>query len=106
MFTAGAEGYHTFRIPALVVATDGTLLAFCEGRKHGGRDYHALYLVLKRSTDNGATWGDLQLLVGDDEHTMHNPTAVVDRDTGPVRGGLVCLNSAARFDKWNHAAVR
>ena len=22
------------------------------------------------------------------------------------RGGLVCLNSAARFDKWNHAAVR
>ena len=23
-----------------------------------------------------------------------------------VRGGLVCLNSAARFDKWNHAAVR
>ena len=22
------------------------------------------------------------------------------------RGGLVCLNSAARFDKWNRAAVR
>ena len=36
------------------------------------------------------------------------------RDTGyamrlpanEVRGGLVCLNSAARFDKWNRAAVR
>ena len=26
------------------------------------------------------------------------------RDKG--RGGLVCLNSAARFDKWNRAAVR
>ena len=25
---------------------------------------------------------------------------------GGYRGGLVCLNSAARFDKWNHAAVR
>ena len=23
-----------------------------------------------------------------------------------MRGGLVCLNSAARFDKWNRAAVR
>ena len=23
-----------------------------------------------------------------------------------ARGGLVCLNSAARFDKWNRAAVR
>ena len=26
--------------------------------------------------------------------------------TEVLRGGLVCLNSAARFDKWNHAAVR
>ena len=25
---------------------------------------------------------------------------------GTYRGGLVCLNSAARFDKWNRAAVR
>ena len=25
---------------------------------------------------------------------------------GILRGGLVCLNSAARFDKWNRAAVR
>ena len=25
---------------------------------------------------------------------------------GGLRGGLVCLNSAARFDKWNRAAVR
>ena len=23
-----------------------------------------------------------------------------------TRGGLVCLNSAARFDKWSRAAVR
>ena len=27
-------------------------------------------------------------------------------DETEQRGGLVCLNSAARFDKWNHAAVR
>ena len=30
-------------------------------------------------------------------------TDVVKNDE---RGGLVCLNSAARFDKWNRAAVR
>ena len=30
-----------------------------------------------------------------------------DQDNGfAARGGLVCLNSAARFDKWNRAAVR
>ena len=27
-------------------------------------------------------------------------------DSALYRGGLVCLNSAARFDKWNRAAVR
>ena len=30
----------------------------------------------------------------------------MDRHDGENRGGLVCLNSAARFDKWNRAAVR
>ena len=33
VFTSGAEGYHTFRIPGLVVAGDGTILAFAEGRR-------------------------------------------------------------------------
>lgn len=31
LFTSGQEGYHTFRIPALAVTTQGTLLAFAEG---------------------------------------------------------------------------
>src|SRR4051812_9140164 len=32
VFTAGQEGYHTYRIPTVVRAKDGMLLAFCEGR--------------------------------------------------------------------------
>ena len=84
LFTAGAEGYHTFRIPSLVVATDGAILAFCEGRKHGVHDYQALYVLLKRSADNGVTWEPMQVLAGDGQRTHHNPTAVVDRDTGTV----------------------
>ena len=46
VFTSGTLGYHTFRIPALAVAADGSILAFCEGRKHGQDDFHANYLVL------------------------------------------------------------
>jgi len=32
---SGADGYHTYRIPSLIVSKKGTLLAFCEGRKDG-----------------------------------------------------------------------
>ncbi len=84
VFTSGTEGYHTFRLPALAVAPDGTILAFCEGRRDGREDYRANYLVLKRSTDNGVTWGDLQLLAGNPDYTMNNPTVVVDRDTNTI----------------------
>jgi sialidase-1 len=59
LFSSGTEGYHTFRIPSVAVANDGTILAICEGRKDGQDDYEAKALVVKRSTDNGATWGDL-----------------------------------------------
>ena len=38
-----------------------------------------------------------------DDPLMAGGTAVDNRHD---RGGLVCLNSAARFDKWNRAAVR
>ena len=36
---------------------------------------------------------------------LRGPEEVVNL-WGTQRGGLVCLNSAARFDKWNRAAVR
>ena len=84
LFSSGTEGYHTFRIPSVAVANDGTILAICEGRKDGQDDYEAKALVVKRSTDNGATWGDLQLIVSDPELTMNNPTVVVDRQTGTI----------------------
>ncbi len=85
VFVSGTDGYHTYRIPALVVSKKGTLLAFCEGRKTSRSDHGDLDLVLKRSTDNGKTWGK-QILVheegGESKITIGNPCPVVDQSTG------------------------
>lgn len=78
VWTAGQEGYHTFRIPAAIVAPDGTLLAFCEGRKNSRSDAGDIDLVVKRSNDGGKTWGKLRIISDDGENTIGNPCPVVD----------------------------
>src|ERR1035437_6788136 len=55
VFVSGQGGYHTYRIPALIVTSNQTLLAFCEGRKHSRSDTGDIDLLLKRSTDSGKT---------------------------------------------------
>src|SRR5262245_3435083 len=65
VFTAGKDGYHTYRIPSAIVSPKGTVLAFCEGRKKGTSDAGDIDLVLKRSFDGGLTW-QAQQLVWDD----------------------------------------
>jgi sialidase-1 len=33
LHVSGRDGYHTYRIPSVIVTKQGTVLAFCEGRK-------------------------------------------------------------------------
>ncbi|MHC4750082.1 MAG: exo-alpha-sialidase [Planctomycetota bacterium] len=87
VYRSGQNGYHTYRIPALVVTTRGTILAFCEGRKTGRSDHGDIDLLLKRSTDKGRTWSSQQIVHeegGSKKVTIGNPCAVVDSDTGMV----------------------
>lgn len=84
VYTAGSGGYHTFRIPSIIVTRQGTLLAFCEGRKQGRGDAGNIDLVLRRSTDQGKTWSDLQVVWDDAENTCGNPAPVVDQQTGRI----------------------
>jgi len=84
LFISGQDGYHTYRIPALAVTTQGTVLAFCEGRKNTGGDSGDIDLLVKRSADHGRTWSAQQIVWDDAGNTCGNPCAVVDRDTGTV----------------------
>ncbi|MGW5464676.1 exo-alpha-sialidase [Streptomyces sp. NPDC003996] len=85
LFKASQDpGYACFRIPAIVKTTDGTLLAFAEGRVLNCGDAADIDIVVKRSTDGGRTWGPLQVVNEGAGNTHGNPAPIVDRATGRV----------------------
>lgn len=84
LFTSGKEGYKRYRIPALIVAPDNSLLAFCEGRADGGGLTGNIDLILKRSNDSGRTWGPVERIMDDGPNTLGNPCPVIDRSTGVI----------------------
>jgi len=84
VFVPGDEGYFRYRIPAVIRAANGDLLAFCEGRKLSGDDHGDVDLVMKRSTDNGRSWGPLEIIWDDGANTCGNPCPVLDRTTGTL----------------------
>ncbi len=84
VYVGGQDGYHTYRIPAAILTSKGTLLAFCEGRRAGRGDAGNIDLLLKRSIDGGKTWGKTQVVWDDAENTCGNPCPVVDAKTGTI----------------------
>ena len=84
LFKSGEGGYYCYRIPALVVTTRGTVLAFCEARKHNCNDHGDIDLVMRRSRDGGRTWGKARVIADDGAHTVGNPCPVLDRKSGTI----------------------
>jgi sialidase-1 len=87
VFQNDSDGYKVFRIPAVIKAANGDLLAFCEAR--AGGDASEIDLVSRRSTDDGQTWQALQVVQESDDFrelfandappiTIGNPAPVVD----------------------------
>lgn len=84
IFESGTDGYHTFRIPAMIHTNRGIILAFAEGRKGGTSDTGDIDLVMKRSVDGGNSWSELQIVWDDEANTCGNPAPVIDRNTGAI----------------------
>jgi sialidase-1 len=78
------EGYAYYRSPALAIAANGYVLAFCEARKDSPADNGKIDIVVKRSKDNGLTWGKRHLVAADGLNTVGNPCPIVDSQTGTV----------------------
>jgi sialidase-1 len=82
-FVPKTDGFKSIRIPSVVVTNKGTILAFAEGRA-ANADQAQNKIILKRSTDNGATWLAVQTVHDDGANSLNNPTAIVERETGRV----------------------
>ena len=93
-FVTQQDRYYRFRIPGMIVAQDGSVLLFAEGRRGEGsdprRDENApIDLVMRRSTDNGRTWEPMVVLdsgfrPNGDLVDFADPTPVLDTTTGTV----------------------
>jgi sialidase-1 len=84
LFQQKTGGYACYRIPAIVHATNGMVLAFAEGRVADCGDDGDIDLVLRRSSDGGKTWGPLQVVSEGNGNTHGNPVPIVDQKTGRI----------------------
>ena len=84
VFKSGNDGYNCFRIPTVIKAKNGTILAFAEGRKKSCSDTGDVDLVYKKSYDNGITWSSLKVIWDDGANTCGNPAPVLDRKSGRI----------------------
>jgi sialidase-1 len=86
--------YHTFRIPGMIVAPDGSVLTFAEGRRGDGSDPRKdgnapMDMTMRRSIDNGLTWEPLVVIdpgfqSNGDKVDFGDPTPVLDETTGII----------------------
>ncbi|GAB3818577.1 hypothetical protein GCM10028820_21160 [Tessaracoccus terricola] len=89
------EGWLRYRIPALTVAPNGDLLAFYDGRPSMADLPSNITMLMRRSTDGGATWQDQQVVRQEPAPKgFGDPSVLVDREEG-----LIFLFYAASFNQ-------
>ena len=98
VFVDGEGGYDEYGVPAIVTSKKGTLLAFTEAawREHRKtpEERYTAHIALKRSFDNGRTWGELQVLAECDRgRQKRNPCALVDQISGTIWLTFVIQNA-------------
>ncbi|MCC6356628.1 MAG: exo-alpha-sialidase, partial [Verrucomicrobiae bacterium] len=84
VFSATPKNKPNYRIPALIRAPSGDLLAFAEKRNDGPGDIGDHDIVIKRSRDKGRTWGAEQLVFDDGARPCTDITVGRDRTTGKL----------------------
>lgn len=82
------EGVECYRIPALVTAPNGDLIAAIDERVPGCADLRGskdINIVQRRSADNGKTWTDIETVIDFPYgQSASDPSMIVDEETGDI----------------------
>ena len=81
------EGINSYRIPALLKTDKGTLIAAGDERRLHHFDYGDIGMVIRRSQDNGQTWGDKLTI----SNLRDNPEATDKAATSPLNIDMVLV---------------
>lgn len=89
----GAEGVHTSRIPGIITAKDGSLVAVYDSRRELGRDLQGdIDIGVSRSLDGGRTWLPMETAIDmgtfgglpQKFNGVSDPNILLDERTGTI----------------------
>jgi len=88
LFVSGTMDTHTFRIPAIITAQNGDLIAVCDARRDHGGDLHKaedIDIVIRRSSNNGESWTEMDLVCDyGDGLPASDPSLILDESSGEI----------------------
>ncbi len=83
LFASDEGGYKLYRIPGIVVTARGTILAYNEARRFTGSDWDTIDIVMRRSTDGGATFAAPSAIAHAPGSVSRSPVAVERKQGQP-----------------------
>lgn len=76
----GLPDYHSYRIPSVVRAANGNVIAIAEGRVDGAGDSGDIDVIYR--VHDGSGWGPIKRMWSKHGNTCGNPTSLLDKETG------------------------
>ncbi len=88
LFKSDKKTNSCYRIPAIITAPNGDLIALADQRVNSCGDLKSnsdINIVMRRSTDNGKNWSEIEAIVDYPKgQSASDPSMIVDKQTGNI----------------------